>query len=130
MTDHLTAAQALKNIREEHRRRLADKQRAFGLLLNGAIYAATRTILDNGEEACCGLGCCGPCSALIWYRDNAPGEADEAVRAVWDSRPEDLYDWQTGNGGINWPYLAELWEPNQCPNHSPAEPVEETATHG
>lgn len=84
------------------------QMRAEGFLLASAI----NLLMDHPDDdfpGCCVINC-GPCHALAWLRDNNPGWADDAVRANWDGRDEARYDWQTSDGGIDWPQLQAQWD--------------------
>lgn len=84
------------------------RRRAFGFLIAGTINQASFKETDPYSGTCCPKEC-GPCGALLWMRDNMPDIVDIYIRAVWDGRPEDLYEWQNPDGTVNWRVVETFW---------------------
>lgn len=96
--------------------------RALGHLLRQAIRHALG--LDHNRDSwgvfhcsnakgCCPV-CCGTCSTLMWYRDEASVAADDALLETVDGTFRE--DWQTPSGRIDWYYLTNAWNRYDCPD--------------
>ena len=89
-------------------------QKALGYLIAGHINYTLYAPEDDTPDGCCPV-CCGPCAALVWYRDHAPDDADSAVIAIMHD-PLARYEWQEfATCRIDWSLLAAVWA-NPCPN--------------
>jgi len=84
-----------------------DAAQALGFLLADAMFNAMESLRLYG--ACCPR-CCGACTALQWYRDHAPADADYALRSIWDGTDLDRWDFQRVDGGVDWKVIEEAWE--------------------
>jgi hypothetical protein len=85
---------------------------SFGWLIAGTIdklvmnaepiYDENMLIVDYRPAGCCNL-CCGPCSALLWLRENAPGLLDRWVALTGNGS-----DW-FATGTIDWTDIDAQW---------------------
>lgn len=76
------------------------------------------------REKCCPT-CCGTCSTLRWFRDEADGYL---TRMLNQFEPGSTWSWQMWDGSMDWPQIEAHWDDTGAACHSHL-CLEASATH-
>jgi hypothetical protein len=88
---------------------------SFGIQVAKLVAGAINQVLEAKEkdgQDCCPQ-CCGPCSALAYFRENVG--ADQSLGhwlLQWEGVP--TWDWQLPSGRVDWAQLEAAWTMTEC----------------